>query len=158
MGPFYWWKRLAINAMRWAKLTHKHSLCAKPYRLVSFSWNLTSATELGAIWARVLIVSSGWPTRTWAAPPTLPASNSLIVDKEPMARLIVEKKVTRWTDHQPARTSQVWIGCSQWARDSTSFTRRDQFGPWWPLHPSHTSSSTYASHWHFTSSDTRKVS
>lgn len=39
-------------------------------------------TELGAIWARVLIVSKGCPTRTWAAPPTLPASNSLMVDLE----------------------------------------------------------------------------
>lgn len=37
-------------------------------------------TELGAVCARVLIVSSGWPTMTWAAPPTLPAMSSLIVE------------------------------------------------------------------------------
>lgn len=34
---------------------------------------------LGAIWARVFIVSNGCPTRTWAAPPTLPARSSFIV-------------------------------------------------------------------------------
>lgn len=38
-------------------------------------------TELGAIWARVLIVSSGCPTKTWAAPPKLPAISSLTVSK-----------------------------------------------------------------------------
>lgn len=38
-----------------------------------------SGTELGAICARVLIVSSGWPTSTCAAPPTLPASSSFTI-------------------------------------------------------------------------------
>src|SRR3954453_15589366 len=36
-------------------------------------------TELDAICARVLIVSNGCPTRTWAAPPALPAMSSLTV-------------------------------------------------------------------------------
>jgi len=38
-------------------------------------------TELGAIWARVLIVSSGCPTKTCAAPPKLPAMSSLTVSR-----------------------------------------------------------------------------
>ena len=40
-----------------------------------------SETELGAIWARVLTVSRGCPTRTCAAPPKLPAMSSLTVSK-----------------------------------------------------------------------------
>jgi hypothetical protein len=38
-------------------------------------------TELGATWARVLIVSSGCPTKTCAAPPKLPAMSSLTVSR-----------------------------------------------------------------------------
>jgi hypothetical protein len=46
---------------------------------IAFNEAIQDTTQLGAICARVLIVSKGWPTSTCAAPPTLPAISSLIV-------------------------------------------------------------------------------
>ena len=59
-------------------MTYKHVLCSLQ---VSPSVSCTEklSTELGAICARVLIVSNGCPTMTCAAPPTLPARSSFIV-------------------------------------------------------------------------------
>ena len=64
-----------------SEMTDKHALYSLQQFKLGPSGLCTAklSTELGAICARVLIVSNGCPTRTCAAPPTLPAMSSLIV-------------------------------------------------------------------------------
>jgi len=98
----------------------------------------------GAIWALVLMVSSGCPTRTCAAPPTLPAMSSLTVLRSAMVRgrrwWLREKGGTRpeAVGHHStgmASTSPALIddshplrGSDSSSESSTYYRRRQSFG------------------------------
>ena len=64
---------------------HKHVPCDTRWHTVSLLLEIESDRHSrGAIWALVFMVSSGCPTSTCAAPPTLPAMSSLTVLRSAM--------------------------------------------------------------------------